>query len=314
MRFISLCTGFVLAALAGCSDPHDHAKKTLHINKRHAGDSPLRIACTTGMVADLVANVGGEHVKVSQLFGPGVDPHTYAPSPRDVSLLQSADMVIYNGLHLEGKMTELFESLAQRVPSIGIGDHLSADKILRDEDGAVDPHIWFDVSLWAEATGIVAEALSQYDPNRAAEYKARAQSYRKKLDELHAWTRERIMEIPRNQRVLITSHDAFRYFHKAYGMEVRGIQGITTDTEASIAKINDLVRYIHANKLKAVFVETSVNERTMKTLRDGCARLGHEVAVGGTLFSDAMGDANSVEGTYEGMIRHNVESMVRALK
>lgn len=313
MRRLLICSALLLAAV-GCSDNHDHGKNSLRITKKYKGAHPMQITCTTGMVADLVATIGGDQVKVSQLLGPGVDPHTYTPSPKDVKMLQSADIVFYSGLHLEGKMTELMESLTNRIPTVGIGEYLPADRILKDEDLASDPHIWFDVALWSDAAPVVADALSQFDPKHAADYKTRAADYRKKLQELHAWAQNRIQEIPARQRVLITSHDAFQYFGRAYEVEVRGIQGISTDSEASIAKINELVRFIHDNKVKAVFVETSVNERTMTTLRDGCARKGHEVKVGGTLFSDAMGQPGTPEGTYEGMIRHNVNTIVDALK
>ncbi len=277
-----------------------------------SGTKRLQVLATTGMVADLVDKVGGELVHVTTLFGPGVDPHTYSPSPKDVRKLYTVDVVFYSGLHLEGKMTEALEN--PNLKSVSVGDRLPKDKLLQEEEGVSDPHVWFDVSLWAEGALVVAEGLAHHDPAHAEEYRQRGQAYRKVLLDLHQEAKTNLQSIPEKSRVLITSHDAFSYFGRAYGIEVHGILGITTDAEASIANINKLVNLIVERNIKAVFVESSVNDRTMKSLLEGCKAKGHAVTVGGTLFSDAMGEPGTDAGTYVGMVRHNVKTLVEKLK
>ncbi|MCI0684181.1 MAG: zinc ABC transporter substrate-binding protein [Gemmataceae bacterium] len=282
--------------------------------KKHQGSYPIKAVGTTGMVADLVRNVGGEHVEVHQLLGADIDPHVYKPTDKDTSRLAGADIIFYSGLHLEGKMSEMFERMASKNACIGVADLLDRKLLAKDEENAWDPHIWFDVALWSKAAGVVGEALALYDPANATTYKANLARYQKELDDLHGFVERRIAEIPEKHRVLITSHDAFRYFGRAYKIEVHGIQGISTDVEASVADITRLVNFIVERKVRAVFVETSVNPRNMDALIEGCAKKGHQVARGGTLFSDAMGEEGTPEGTYAGMIRHNVNTVVTALK
>jgi manganese/zinc/iron transport system substrate-binding protein len=266
------------------------------------------------MVADLVRNVGGKKVAVHQLFKADVDPHLYKATDDDTAKLFRADIIFYSGLHLEGKMTEIFESLGRKTPCIGAADHLDPKLISKDEEGALDPHVWFDVSLWSQTAGVVRDALALYDSKNTAEYQANCARYQQALGELHEYARRRLQEIPKAQRVLITAHDAFRYFGKAYDIEVKGIQGISTVDEASLAKITELVNFMVTRKVKAVFVETSVPERNMRALIEGCQAKGQKVAEGGTLFSDAMGEEGTRLGTYDGMIRHNVDTIVSALK
>jgi manganese/zinc/iron transport system substrate-binding protein len=302
-------TPILLAALlAGCSSNAESKSTTFQ------GKHPIKAVCTTGMVADLVRKVGGTHVAVEQLFGHDIDPHQYKATPGDVVKLKGADIVFYSGLHLEGKMIDVFESLARKVPSIAVAEQIDQAKLLQDEEGAQDPHVWFDVTLWAEAADAVRDALARFDPKNDEDYRARRESYRKDLDDLHAYALRRIKEVNPKQRVLITSHDAFQYFGRAYGVEVKGIQGISTESEASVGHITQLVNFIVERKVKAVFVESSVNPRNMKALIEGCRAKGHEVREGGTLFSDAMGPANEKTGTYVGMITHNVDTIVGALK
>ena len=279
-----------------------------------SGKYPIHIVCTTGMVADLARNVGGEHVKVTTLMKAGVDPHLYKPSPGDVGLLNGADAIFYSGLHLEGRMTDLLESFAKSKPSVAVATAIPEEQILHDPHGAHDPHLWFDVSLWSQAADAVRDALAEFDPPHAADYRNRAREYQERLAELHAQTKEQLAEVPQEQRVLITAHDAFEYFGRAYDIEVRGIQGISTDSEAGVKQVNDLVSFLVERKIKAVFVETSVSDQNVKSLLEGCASRGHEVVIGGELFSDAMGEEGTPEGTYEGMIRHNVKTIVNALK
>lgn len=309
-----------LVCLAGCGgertkNGQGHDRREVRIAKPFQGKHPIKVVCTTGMVADLVRNIAGpDLVRIDQLMGQGVDPHLYQATTGDVEKLAGADLILYSGLHLEGKMGEIFERMAGRVPTIGVGDYLDPKEILHD--GPVyDPHIWFDVALWSQAAGVALEALVQFDPANAATYRARAEKYRDELAKLHEYAKREIAAIlPVEQRVLVTSHDAFRYFGRAYVIEVKGIQGISTEAEASVKHIAELVGFIAGRKIKAVFVETSVNPRNMHSLLEGCQARGHKVVVGGELFSDAMGKDGTPEGTYIGMVRHNVDTIVRALK
>jgi manganese/zinc/iron transport system substrate-binding protein len=278
-------------------------------------DNKRRLAvCTTGMVADLVRNVGGERVQVIQLMGEGVDPHRYKANIADVQKLNTADLIFYSGLHLEGKMADIFERLAAKRPTFAVAESIDEKQRLQDASRAHDPHLWFDVSLWSQAAGVVRDALVKHDPRHADEYRARADAYQAELAKLHAWAKSQLASIPKERRVLVTAHDAFQYFGRAYDMEVRGIQGISTETEAGLKDINNLVEFLVSRKIKAVFVETSVNDRNMKALVEGCAARGHTVVVGGELFSDAMGKEGTPEGTYSGMVRHNVNTIVKALQ
>jgi manganese/zinc/iron transport system substrate-binding protein len=266
------------------------------------------------MVADVARNVGGKHLQVSQLMGAGVDPHLYKASTSDIDQLSAADIIFYSGLHLEGKMGDVFVRMARRKPTFAITEGVPEDRILEVGDGQFDPHIWFDVSLWSETIGVVEKALVQLDPKHAADYQQNARRYRDELAGLHAECRERIATIPKERRVLVTAHDAFNYFGRAYDMEVKAIQGISTESEAGVKEINELVSFIAERKIKAVFVETSVSDRNIKALVEGCQAQGHEVQIGGELYSDAMGKAGTPDGTYVGMVRHNVETIVGALE
>jgi manganese/zinc/iron transport system substrate-binding protein len=266
------------------------------------------------MVAAVVRQVGGARVDVVQLMGEGVDPHLYKASPGDVSRLRAADVIFYSGLHLEGKMAETFELMSRRKPTFAVTADIPADRILISQGSFPDPHIWFDVSLWSETVDTVRDRLAEYDPPHADEYRGRAAKYRSELAALHAESRARLHDIPPQQRVLVTAHDAFHYFGRAYDVEVRAIQGISTESEAGVKEINELVNFIVARKIKAIFVETSVSDRNIKSLVEGCRQAGHEVAIGGELFSDAMGQPGTPEGTYAGMVRHNVETIIKALK
>ncbi len=328
MRY-SILAFLFLSASAGCST----SPSTPASAKTFSGKHPIKAVATTGMIGDLVRNVGGAQVQVTDLFKPGVDPHTYRASTEDLRVLQSADIVFYNGLHLEGKMGSILEKLGEKVPSIGVGDGLqtlpkinfkTADVPQRDlvyQDGWLlrdgdhpDPHIWFDVRLWAKMADVVAEKLAAFDPTHAADYRKRGDEYRERLLKLDSEVGEQLKAVPTERRVLVTSHDAFRYFGRAYKVDVRGIQGVSTETEASVGHITELVDFLTKAKVKAVFVESSVNPRNMKALMEGCQARGHAVHLGGELFSDAMGETGTPEGTYEGMIRHNAKTIVEALK
>jgi len=301
MRKLVVISGLLLA-VAGCNG--QGAQQQSHI----------RIACTTGMVADMVANIGGDRVVVDQLMGPDVDPHLFKASLEDVARLRQADMVFYSGLHLEGKMTEILASLGKSKPTFAIADFIQSRRVLSDGSKAQDPHLWFDVQLWSQGATGVGKALAAQDKANAADYAKRAEEYRDRLEKLHDEVTKQIATIPRKQRVLVTSHDAFRYFSRAYDIEVESVQGISTDDEPSVKDINELVDFICRRGIKAVFVESSVNPRGMKAVLEGCAARKHKVAEGGTLYSDAMGRPGTPEGTYEGMVRRNVETIVKALR
>ncbi len=321
-RFVLATLALCFFLLSGCggntatspgeTTAHEHQPQ--EITAKYSGPYPIEVVCTTGMVADLVRNVGGEHVRVTALMGAGVDPHLYKSSPADVGHLNRADMICYSGLHLEGKLADLLARMSQKKPTVAVAEKIAADSLLTDEHGARDPHVWFDVSLWSESAGAVANALAAFDPPHADDYQANLKAYQEKLAALHEYAREQLAVVPSERRVLVTAHDAFRYFGRAYGVEVRGIQGISTDSEASSREVTELVGFLVERKIKAVFVETSVADQNIRALLEGCQARGHSVVIGGTLFSDAMGEAGKPEGTYEGMVRHNVDTIVAALQ
>jgi manganese/zinc/iron transport system substrate-binding protein len=278
-------------------------------------DGKVRVTATTGMIADLVQNVGGEHVDVQALMGPGVDPHLYKASQGDIAKMEQAQVVFYNGLHLEGKMTEVFEQVGKQKPAIAVTEKIPQEKLHHPPafDGQADPHVWFDVQLWMFAMERVRDGLIQVDPAHKADYE-NAAAYRKQLEEVDRYAREQIASIPKETRVLVTAHDAFGYFGSAYVLEVQGLQGISTDSEYGLKDVQDLVGQLTERKIKAVFIESSVPKRAIEAVVEGAKAKGHEVKIGGELFSDAMGDTGTPEGTYVGMVRHNVDVIVAALK
>ncbi|NMM50030.1 metal ABC transporter solute-binding protein, Zn/Mn family [Marinigracilibium pacificum] len=274
------------------------------------------ILSTTGMIYDIALNIGGEKVNAQYLMGPGVDPHLYKATQNDLIKMREADVIFYNGLHLEGKMQETFEKLAKSKPVIAISSGIDKSLLKESKDfgGTYDPHIWFDVSLWKNAVETVKNTLAEKDPENKEYYSKNASKYLNNLDELHSWVLNSIATIPKDHRVMITAHDAFGYFGMAYDIEVRGLQGISTRSEPGLRDITDLTEFITSNKIKAVFVESSVSEKSLRAVVEGCKEKGHNVKIGGTLFSDAMGADNTPEGTYDGMVRHNVNTIVNSLK
>lgn len=296
---------FCILLLAACGGPAD----------RPAGGK-LLVTATTGMVADLARVIGGDDVVVEALMGPGVDPHLYKASAQDLDRLRAADVILCSGLNLEGKMGDVFLSMARRGKTVvAVTETIPEEKRLEppELEGHYDPHVWFDVALWAETTGPVAEALAEKDASKAALFRERAARYRTELLSLHDEVRRRIAEIPKERRLLVTSHDAFRYFGRAYDIEVTGLQGISTVTEAGVADVQRVVDLVTERGIKAVFIETSVNPKAIEAVRAAAKRKGHEVAEGGTLYSDAMGD-KPPEDTYVGMVRANVKTIVEALR
>ena len=284
--------------------------------KSNVIEGKLNIVTTTGMIYDAVLNIAGDSVEVSALMGPGVDPHLYKATQGDLKKLQQANLILYNGLHLEGKMGEIFEKLGKIKPVKAISSEISPSR-LRSSDiypGTFDPHIWFDVSLWKEAVQQVHKVLVEIDSTNESYYNQNAEKYFSTLDSLHEAVANSILAIPENQRMLITAHDAFGYFGDAYQIQVKGLQGISTLSEPGLKDVADLVNLIVDNNIKAVFIETSVSKKAINAVVEGCKEKGHSVAIGGSLYSDAMGPFGQFEGTYVGMVHTNVQTIVNALK
>lgn len=281
------------------------------------GGRTIRVVATTGMVGDLVANIGGSRVEVSSLMGPGVDPHLYKPSAGDVRKLEAADLIVYNGLELEGRMTDTFAKLARAgKPTIAVAEDLSA-AVLRQPpefEGKYDPHIWFDVTLWRQAAKTVAKQLSRLDPASSETYAANAAAYDRQLEETNRYILNQAATIPPNGRVLVTAHDAFGYFGVRYGFEVHGLQGTSTATEASAADVRNLAAFLCSRNIKAIFVESSVPPATIEAVQRAANANGCAVALGGQLYSDALGAAGSPAGTYLGMVRANIDTIAGALR
>jgi manganese/zinc/iron transport system substrate-binding protein len=277
-------------------------------------DGTIRVVATTGMVADAAERVGGERVSVRALMGPGIDPHLYKASEGDLRRIESADVILYNGLHLEAKMADVLEEIGKsgRVTR-AVAEAIPPGRLLRVSETQVDPHVWFDVGLWKHAVLAVSDTLAEVDPEHAAVYRANAAAYAAELDELDAWVSGQAERIPADKRVLITAHDAFGYFGAAYGFEVRGLQGISTVSEAGTRDVAELADFIVERRIPVVFVESSVSPRTIQAVRAAVEAQGFDVRIGESLFSDAMGDEGTPEGTYPGMVRHNVRAIVAGL-
>lgn len=278
-------------------------------------DRQINIVTTVGMITDIVENVGGERVNAVGLMGPGVDPHLYKASEGDVSKMVEADIIFYNGLHLEAQMGEVFEQMNDQKIAEPVTQTIN-ESLLQypaEYEGAPDPHVWFDVSLWMQAVEVVRDTLVEADPGSAEYYRANAEAYLTELEELDAYVKEQAQRVSDEQRVLITAHDAFNYFGRAYGFEVRGLQGISTEAEAGTADVQELVDFIVERQIKAIFVESSVPQRNIEAVQAAVIDKGHKVVIGGELFSDAMGESGTFEGTYLGMVQHNIDTIVSAL-
>ena len=280
------------------------------------GQGKLNIVATTGMIADMVSVVGGSNVTVKGLMGPGVDPHLYKASAGDVALLSRADVIFYNGLHLEGKMAEIFEQMNKRgIDTVAVAEAVNKNKLLAppEYEGNYDPHIWFDVKLWMDTVGSVRETLLTIDPENSEEYTQNANKYLEELSALNEYVEQRADSLPKDKRVLITAHDAFNYFGKGYGFEVKGLQGISTESEAGTSDVQELAVFIVERRIPAIFVESSVPPRYIEAVQAAVKSKGFDVVVGGELFSDAMGNPGTPEGNYVGMVKHNINTIVNAL-
>lgn len=307
-----LLTLFLLLALtaAGCGSGRGTASADAD-----NGDQTLNVVTTIAQLADVAEIVGGEHVDVTGLMGPGSDPHLYVATEGDVTRLQEAEIIFYNGLFLEAQMVDIMEQLGERKPVVAVGERVDKERLLpwEDYEDQFDPHIWFDVTLWMETVRAIRDTYSEVDPAHADAYAANAEALLAEMEELHAYVQEQAQRLPEDQRILVTGHDAFAYFGAAYGFEVRGLQGISTESEAGAADVRELANFIAEEEIPAIFIETSLPPRNVEALQDAVAAQGFEVAIGGELYSDAMGDPDTPEGTYMGMVRYNIDTIVTAL-
>lgn len=301
---VILALALVLGACRGTPDPSSPP------------DGRLKVVATTNIVGDLVAAIGGEAVDVRSLMGPGVDPHLYKASEGDVRRMAAADVIFYGGLHLEGKLSEVFEQMRSRgIKTAAVTDGNPSSSYIESPNfgGNYDPHIWFDVSLWQGAARHVHASLVAMDSTLATSVGANLAQYLGELDSLDSYVRRRSAEVSEEQRVVITSHDAFGYFGRAYGFDVRGLQGISTVLEAGAADVQELADFVAERRIPAMFVESSVPPRGIEAVREAVRARGQDVEIGGNLFSDALGSPDSSEGDYIGMFRHNIDTIVDAL-
>ncbi|QPL45950.1 zinc ABC transporter substrate-binding protein [Halomonas sp. A40-4] len=280
-----------------------------------ANNEPLNVVATIGMIADVAQEVGGECVSVNAMMGPGVDPHLYQASANDVTTLRDAEQILYSGYSLEGQLGEVLENFSERTPTLAVapasidpGDLITAQDIY-----GIDPHLWMDVSLWAQTLPTLRTTFSEARPDCADAIEANTERYQAQLLALHEWVKESIASIPEEQRILVTAHDAFSYFGRAYDIEVEGVQGISTETETGIADIRSMADIVVERAVPAVFIESTINPRTVQAVMDAAEQRGHDVEIGGELYSDAMGDAGTLDGTYMGMIYRNTQHIVEAL-
>ena len=310
----------ICLSLSGCGGAASSNNRTNVTEERvYQGNYPIQVVCTTGQIADAVRQVGGKHIQVTALMGPGVDPHLYRALPMDINALKSADMIFFNGMHLEGRMADVLVGMARGRPTFAITEKLQTegDQRLREPpefEGHYDPHVWHDAMLWSECVRYVAEQLATFDPSNADGYQQNADAYVAELATLHEETLELIKSIPESRRVMVTAHDAFGYFGAAYGIEVYGLKGISTEDEVSLARTEEIVAMLVKRTIPAVFVESAVAPRIVEALIEPCKDQGHDVRIGGELYADALGPAGSDAVTYVGMFRANVRTVVNALQ
>ncbi|MGZ0707168.1 metal ABC transporter solute-binding protein, Zn/Mn family [Coraliomargarita sp. W4R53] len=311
---LSLCLLTAAAVLlTGCIKKNQH-------DDDHAGHThleyPYQAGTTVAMITDVVSNVAGDKAQVKGIIGEGIDPHLYKPTSSDVKLLQASDIIFYSGLNLEGKMGDVLVRMATSgKPVTAVTETLLNDGtyVMTDDADHYDPHVWMDVGGWIQATQVIGESLANFDPDNAELYRKNATEYAAQLKQLNEYGKRAFATIPKNQRVLVTAHDAFNYMGRAYDLEVLGIQGISTESEAGLKDINDLVDILVERNIPSVFVESSVSQKNVRALVEGAHSKGHEVKIGGELFSDAMGETGTYEGSYIGMLDHNITTIVRAL-
>ncbi|WP_171206738.1 metal ABC transporter solute-binding protein, Zn/Mn family [Ruegeria sp. HKCCA0235A] len=278
-------------------------------------DAPLKVVATTGMIADAARQVGGDQVDVKGLMGPGVDPHAYRQTRSDIVAMTRADLILWHGLYLEAQMEDFFHDLERKRTVVAVAEGIDTSTLRAHDDYAdkYDPHVWMTPELWRDVVLEVQAALTEVRPEAAEVFAANAQAHLADIDRLTAYADQVLASVPDNNKVLVTAHDAFGYFGESFGFEVLGIQGISTQSEAGLNRIGELVDLLVDRKITAVFVESSVSDRSIRALIEGAAAKGHEVHVGGELFSDAMGEEGTYEGTYLGMLDHNITVIASAL-
>ena len=282
---------------------------------KNAKNKQLTIVTTTGIIGDCVSQIVGEQAKVISIMGAGVDPHLYKASQGDIAKLSQADIIVYNGLHLEGKMAQMLENFSKTKPVFSVGDYIEKTdlKEVDKTSDLVDPHVWFSPNLWIDGLGGVALELDKLEgldsiieryKSYALEIKSTQTMLQKLLDK----------NLDSNERILITSHDAFEYFGDAFKFKVRGLQGISTTAEYGTKDIKDLTDFIIDNKIKSVFVETSVPNKNLEAVVASAQARDYSIRIGGTLYSDALGEKNTSAGTYKGMLISNVQTIIKGLK
>ena len=307
---LALVLGLAALALSACGSASTDVTEA-----RGLGEGRIRAVATTGMIADIVRNVGGKRVEVVQMMGAGIDPHLYTATESDVTTLTQADIIFYNGLNLEARMGEIFEQMGDSRPTVAVGEAVPPNERLADPryEGQPDPHVWMNVRHWMKATEAVRDALIALDGDGEALYRANADAYLAELEALDASVEEQIARIPEEQCVLVTAHDAFQYFGQRYGIEVFAPQGISTQSEAGVEDIRQTIELVVSRHIPAIFVESSVPPDVIEAIVAGVRAEGHAVSIGGQLYSDAMGELGTPEGTYVGMIRRNTKTIVSAL-
>ena len=304
------CLGLLLALMLTACGPIEPP------TARVLDGQTIEVVTTVGMITDAVEHVGGSRVHVEGLMGPGVDPHLYKASEGDLRRLEKADVVFFGGLHLEAKMADVLERVDERRATQAVTDEIPRSHLLRPAQfkGQYDPHVWFDVTLWMQAVEQIRDTLVRLDPGSADLYRRNAAAYLVQLRELDRYVHERAATVPEDKRVLITAHDAFNYFGRQYGFDVRGLQGISTAAEAGAGGVQQLAQFIADRRIPAIFVESSVSPRTIEAVREAVRSRGFDVRIGGSLYSDAMGNPGTPDGTYIGMVRHNIDTIVAGLR
>lgn len=307
-RYVGFLTALSLfmLILTGCNNVNQNTEEY---------SDKYKVVATTTMIADLVNTIGGEHVEVQGLMGPGIDPHLYKASAGDVTKMQNANIIFYNGIHLEGKMGDLLEDLEKtNIKTVAVAKDIDISDLIQSEDfeGNYDPHIWFDVSLWMKAVETVKESLIELDNEHKDYYEENAKNYIERLKNLDQYVVNEIEKIPEESRILVTAHDAFSYFGRAYKFEVKGLQGISTASEAGTSNVKELADFIVEKKIPAIFIESSVPRKNIEALQEAVKARGFNVEIGGELFSDSLGEPNTEAGTYEGTIKHNIDTIVNS--
>jgi manganese/zinc/iron transport system substrate-binding protein len=316
MKYAKLAAilAILIAVFAACSQ-NEVSNSAAEGQTDSSSAKKLNVVATTGQIHDALINIGGDAINLTGLLGPGVDPHLYVPTESDVTTFGEADVIFYNGLHLEAQMARVLEQMATRdITVVAVGEVLPPEQLLNwDSSAPHDPHVWNDPLLWSLGVEAIRDTLITVDPDHTDLYRRNADAYLATIADTHEYIQAQVDSIPAERRVLITAHDAFGYFARTYGFEVQGLQGISTESESSTADVQELAEFIVERRVPAIFVETSVSPRNIEAVQAAVEARGFEVRIGGALFSDALGDAGTPSGTYTGMLRHNIDTLAAAL-